>query len=155
MRFNRLIFIGTLILFVALFAAVTLGYLVSHLIRGFLPVNVLTFLITLFLLVSVALLIYGLFLFIRRQQSPPVPLNTPLEPIMRPLEAPFVPRRKRVSQGSQIPIASELQRRLINMLAGDRAAAGRLVGRIRENHPGMPENWYWQRAIEEVERDRI
>lgn len=155
MRPNRPILIGTLILFVAVFAAVTLGYLLSHLIRGFLPVDALTFLITLFLLVAIAMLIYGLFLLVRRQQSPPSPRNLPPEPIELPVEAPFIRRRRKLPQPSQSIADSELQSRLIGMLAGDRAAAERLVTRIKQNHPDMPENWYWQRAIKDVERDRL
>jgi hypothetical protein len=155
MRFNRLIFIATLILCIAIFAAVTLGYLLSHLIRGFLPVDILTFLIALFLLVAIVLLIYGLFLFNRRQQSPPPPLIVPPEPIELPVEAPFIRRRKIPGQSSQNSDESELQSQLISMLAGDRAAAERLVNRIKQNHPGRAENWYWQRAIEQVKRDRL
>ena len=154
MRFNRLLFSGTLILFIAIFAAVTLGYLLSHFMRGFLPVDGFTFLITLFLLVAIALLIYGLYLLIRKQQSPPPPRRTSAEPNMLPLEAPFI-RRRRVSQPLAKPTDSELQQRLISMLAGDRAAAERLVDRIRQNHPGMLENWYWHRAINDVQRDRL
>src|ERR687885_1636418 len=153
MKFNRRILIATLILCIAIFAAVTLGYLLSHLIRGFLPVDPLTFLITLFLLVGIVLLIYGLVLLNRRQQSPLAPRNLPPEPIELPVEAPFIRRRRTQSQLSQSPADSELQRRLISRLAGDRETAERLVNRIRQNHPGMTENWYWQRAIEAVERD--
>ncbi|HEY9608331.1 hypothetical protein [Allocoleopsis sp.] len=156
MRFNRLIFIGTLILFIALLAAGLLGYLVPQFIRGLLPVNVFTFLITLFLIVAIALLIYGLFLLVRKQQSPPRPRDTDSdEPLELPVEAPFIRRRRVQRQPIQNSDDRELQYRLINMLAGDAAAAERLVAKIRQNHPGMPEDWYWQRAIKDVERDRL
>lgn len=156
MRFNRLILIGTLILFVALLAAGLLGYLVPQFIRGLLPVNVFTFLITLFLLVAIALLIYGLFLLIRKQQSPSRPRSTDSdEPFELPVEAPFIRRRRIPRQPIQHSEDNELQYRLISMLAGDAAAAERLVAKIRQNHPGMPEDWYWQRAIKDVERDRL
>ncbi|HEY9830540.1 MAG TPA: hypothetical protein V6D26_08175, partial [Stenomitos sp.] len=81
--------------------------------------------------------------------------NVPPEPLELPLEAPFIRRRKTKSPFSHSSVERELQRRLIHRLAGDEAAAERLVNRIRLNHPGMPENWYWQRAIEDVERDRL
>ena len=157
MKFNRLILLGTLILFVALFAAGLLGYLLSQFIQGFLPVDVFTFLITLFLLVAIALLIYGLFLFIKRQRRQPSSSsrNVPPEPLELPVEAPFIRRRKTKSPLSQSSVDRELQRRLIHRLAGDEAAAERLVNRLRQNHPGMSENWYWQRALEDVERDRL
>lgn len=157
MNFNRLILLGTLILFVALCAAGFLGYLLSQFIRGFLPVDAFTFLITLFLVVAIAMLIYGLFLLIKGQQRQPSSSsrNVPPEPLELPVEAPFIRRRRTKSSLSQSSVDRELQHRLINLLAGDDAAAKRLVNRIRQNHPGMPENWYWQRALEDVERDRL
>ncbi|PHM11647.1 hypothetical protein [Nostoc sp. 'Peltigera malacea cyanobiont' DB3992] len=47
-----------------------------------------------------------------------------------------------------------LQLRLFNMLAGDQAACYRLVGSAKAKFPGMPEQWYWERAIEDLIRDR-
>lgn len=157
MSFNRLILIGTLILFVAIVAAGLLGYLLPQFIRGFLPVDAFTALITLFLLVAIGLLIYGLFLLIKKQRRQPSSSsqNLPSEPLELPVEAPFIRRRRTKSPLNQSTVDSALQRRLINLLAGDEAAAERLVNRIRQNHPGMPENWYWQRAIEDTKRDRL
>lgn len=184
MRFNLPIAIGTLILFVAIVAAALLGYLLSQLIRGFLPVDALTFSLTLFLLVMVVGLIYVLLELVRRQQLPPAPqvakfepiersleepivrhrevisqppdseFGTALDPIERSLEEPMVRQREVPFQPSQNLSNSELQSRLINMLGGDRAAAERLVSDAKQSHPGMPENWYWERAIEDLERDR-
>jgi hypothetical protein len=37
------------------------------------------------------------------------------------------------------------------MLAGDRAAAERLVDRAKLNYPGRSEDWYWQRVIDDLE----
>lgn len=157
MSFNRLILIGTLILFVAIVAAGLLGYLLPQFLRGFLPVDAFTFLITLFLVVAIGLLIYGLFLLIKKQRRQPSSSsqNLPSEPLELPVEAPFIRRRRAKSPLNQNTVDSALQRRLINLLAGDEAAAERLVNRIRQNHPGMPENWYWQRAIEDTKRDRL
>lgn len=157
MSFNRLILIGTLILFVAIVAAGLLGYLLPQFLRGFLPVDAFTFLITLFLVVAIGLLIYGLFLLIKKQRRQPSSSsqNLPSEPLELPVEAPFIRRRRTKSPLNQSTVDSALQRRLINLLADDEAAAERLVNRIRQNHPGMPENWYWQRAIEDTKRDRL
>jgi predicted membrane protein len=157
MSFNRLILIATLILFVAIVAAGLLGYLLPQFLRGFLPVDAFTFLITLFLVVAIGLLIYGLFLLIKKQRKQPSSSsqNLPPEPLELPVEAPFIRRRRTKSPLNQSTVDSALQRRLINLLAGDEAAAERLVNRIRQNHPGMPENWYWQRAIEDTKRDRL
>jgi hypothetical protein len=149
--------IGTLILFVAIVAAGLLGYLLPQFLRGFLPVDAFTFLITLFLVVAIGLLIYGLFLLIKKQRRQPSSSsqNLPSEPLELPVEAPFIRRRRTKSPLNQSTVDSALQRRLINLLADDEAAAERLVNRIRQNHPGMPENWYWQRAIEDTKRDRL
>jgi hypothetical protein len=150
MRFNLAIFLGTLILFVAIVAAGILGYLVSQLIRGFLTFDVLTFSVTLFLLVTIVILIYVLFLLIRRQQSPSLPRSTSPQPYELPLESPFV--RRRISpQLSKRSADSQLQSRLISMLAGDRAAAEHLVDRAKLNYPGRSEDWYWQRVIDDLE----
>lgn len=154
MRFNPPLFIGTIALFFAIVAAVLFGYLLSQFIQGLLPVDVLTFLITLFLLVSIVLLIYGLFLLVKKQQSPPSPRSiADDDPFELPLEAPFV-RRRRLAKPLQTLAAGELQSRLIGMLAGDRAAAERLVDEVKRNFPSMPENWYWEKAIQDLERDR-
>jgi len=150
MRFNLPIFLGTLILFVAIVAAGILGYLVSQLIRGFLTFDVLTFSVTLFLLVTIVILIYVLFLLIRRQQSPSLPRSTAPQPYELPLESPFV-RRRIPPQLSKSPADSQLQSRLISMLAGDRVAAERLVDRAKLNYPGRSEDWYWQRVIDDLE----
>jgi len=153
MKFNLPIFIGTLILFGAIIAAYLLGYMLSQLIRGFLPVDVLTFSITLFLFVAIAILIYVLLELVKKQQSPPLPRETSPQPIEKSLEEPFV-RRRRVIPPNRCLADSELQNKLIQMLSGDRAAAERLVDRVRTNHPSRTENWYWQRAIDDLERDR-
>ena len=47
-----------------------------------------------------------------------------------------------------------LQKELISRLQGDRDAANRLVNNLKIKNPGKPEDWYWQRAIEQLERDR-
>jgi predicted PurR-regulated permease PerM len=153
MSFNLPIFLGTLILFGALFAAYLLGYMVSQLIRGFLPVDVLTFSVTLFFLVAIAILIYLLLDLIKRQQSPSSPRETLPQPIEKFLEEPFVRRRRLVQLNESSPDIDP-QSRLISMLSGDRAAAARLVDRAKLNYPGMPEDWYWHRVIDDLKRER-
>ncbi|MBD1890025.1 hypothetical protein [Coleofasciculus sp. FACHB-SPT9] len=46
------------------------------------------------------------------------------------------------------------QNKLLRLLSGDRAAAMRLVERLKQRHPGKSEEWYWEKAIEDLERDR-
>jgi branched-subunit amino acid permease len=152
MRFNLTIFLGTLILFAAIIAAGVLGYFLSQFIQGLLPVDSFTVLVTLFLLFTIVVAIYGLFL-LSRQQSPSASVSSPPEPIELPVEIPFV-RRKIRRQPRHYHFDSELESRLIRMLDGDRAAAERLVNEVKQNFPWMPENWYWEKAIEDLERDR-
>ncbi len=153
MRLNPPIFFGTLILFAALVAAGIFGYLLSQLIRGFLSLDGFTVLVTLFLLAAIVLLIYALVWLVKRQQSPPVPRSTESEPIELPVEAPFVRRRRKPRHPSQSLPDSELQDRLIRMLGGDRITAEGLVYQVKQNHPGRPEDWYWHKAIEDLERN--
>ncbi len=46
------------------------------------------------------------------------------------------------------------QNKLLRLLSGDRAAAMRLGERVKHRHPGKSEEWYWEKAIEDLERDR-
>ncbi|MBD1882189.1 hypothetical protein [Coleofasciculus sp. FACHB-T130] len=46
------------------------------------------------------------------------------------------------------------QNKLLRLLSGDRAAAMRLVERLKQRHPAKSEEWYWEKAIEDLERDR-
>ncbi|MEW6499433.1 MAG: ABC transporter permease [Cyanobacteriota bacterium] len=153
MRFNLTIVLGLLLLLAAIIAAGVFGYFLSQFIQGFLPVDQFTVLVTLFLLFTIVVTIYGLFLLFWRQQSPSASPSSPPEPIELPVEAPFV-RRKILRHPRHHYADSELESRLIRMLDGDHAAAERLVNEVRQNFPWMPENWYWEKAIEDLERDR-
>lgn len=89
-NFNPPIFVGTIVLFVAIFTAALFGYLLSQLIRGFLPVDALNFLIALFLLAATAFLTFILLRFIRKQRSPSAARRVVLtEPPEKSLEEPF------------------------------------------------------------------
>jgi hypothetical protein len=48
----------------------------------------------------------------------------------------------------------DLQKKLYERLQGDRAAALRLISNLKAKNPGKSEERYWQRAIEQLERDR-
>ncbi len=47
-----------------------------------------------------------------------------------------------------------LERELVTMLNGNRKEAERLVSYIKRTHPGQPEDWYWDKAIYDLMRDR-
>ena len=47
-----------------------------------------------------------------------------------------------------------LQQRLYSLLGNWNIAQG-LVERLKISNPGMPETWYWEKAIYDIERDRL
>ncbi len=52
------------------------------------------------------------------------------------------------------PRNRELQHQLIGMLRGDIATAKRLLKQQRQQHPGRSDNWYLEKVIHDLERDR-
>ena len=44
---------------------------------------------------------------------------------------------------------------LIRMLNGDRKTAYRLAASTQTKFPGRTEQWYWEKAIADLERDRF
>ncbi|HEY9650819.1 MAG TPA: hypothetical protein V6C95_09155, partial [Coleofasciculaceae cyanobacterium] len=48
----------------------------------------------------------------------------------------------------------ELRARLLRMVGGYWEVAERLLELARQKNPGMPESWYLEKVIEELERDR-
>jgi hypothetical protein len=57
--------------------------------------------------------------------------------------------------GSQFHSASpRLQQRLVRLLHDDRAAASRLVAQAQIRYPGQSPNWYVEKVIYDLERDR-
>jgi hypothetical protein len=109
MKFNPPIFVASIVFFVALIAAALFGYLLSQFIRGFLPLDVLTFLVTLFLLAVTVLLIYILLRFIRKQRAPSLSRTVDLtEPMERSLEEPFFRQPRVLFEPTKSP--EELER---------------------------------------------
>jgi len=121
---------------ILLITGVLLGYVLSQLVLGVLALNLLTFLGTFSLIVIFGTLYYVLFWEFRRQQSPSLSRGT-----------------TSLQANERLP-DDRLRSRLIAILGGDNAAAELLVEQARQDYPGMPENWYWERAIAELERDR-
>ena len=127
-----IVVVATVIL---LITGILLGYVLSQLVLGFLTLNLLTFLGTFSLIVIFGTLYYVLFWEFRRQQSP------------------SLSARIRTQTQEREP-DTHLQSKLIAMLAGDTPAAERLIDQAKQDYPGMPENWYWERTIADLERDR-
>jgi uncharacterized membrane protein required for colicin V production len=128
------VFVGTFILFVT---GLLLGYVLSQLVLGFLPFNFLTFLGTLSLILIFGTLYYVLFWQFRRQDSES-----------------FVQEIPNWVEDSTGDSQNRMKSRLVSLLSGDTAAADRLIEQAKLNYPGMPEDWYWERTIADLERDR-
>ena len=67
-------------------------------------------------------------------------------------QSPQSPQKPSVAQSTQN--IKQLEQRLITMLQGNRETALRLVQSVRKQHPNKPAVWCWEKAIEELERDR-
>lgn len=55
------------------------------------------------------------------------------------------------------PLASvqgQTRRQLLRLVGGNRATAERLVFQARQRYPGESEQWYWEKAIYDIQRDR-
>ncbi|AFY34909.1 hypothetical protein [Calothrix sp. PCC 7507] len=126
------LFVGTFILLVT---GLLLGYVLSQLVLGFLPFNLLTFFGTLSLILIFGTLYYVLFWQLRKEQSQSFETRIPTQ-----VEE-FIPD-------------SHLKNTLIARLDGDIATAERLIDQAKLNYPGMPENWYCERVLDDLERDR-
>ncbi len=48
----------------------------------------------------------------------------------------------------------ELQQKLLSLVYGDLSLAQRLLDSAKKNHPGHSEDWYWEKVIYDLERDR-
>ncbi|MFN6472070.1 MAG: ABC transporter permease [Nostoc sp. SerVER01] len=125
--------------FILLLTGLLLGYVLSQLVLGFLPFNLLTFFGTLSLILIFGTLYYVLFWQLRREQarSSPSSLNRPIP-----------------SQVEEDVSDSYLKNRLIARLSGDTAAAEKLIEQAKETYPGMPENWYCERVLDDLDGDR-
>ncbi|MBD2613773.1 hypothetical protein VF14_12130 [Nostoc linckia z18] len=123
--------------FILLLTGLLLGYVLSQLVLGFLAFNLLTFFGTLSLILIFGTLYYVLFWQLRREQSQPSSLERPIS-----------------NQTAEDVSDSYLKNRLIARLSGDTAAAERLIEQARETYPGMPENWYCERVLDDLEGDR-
>jgi hypothetical protein len=124
---------------ILLITGVLLGYVLSQLVLGYLALNLLTFLGTFSLIAIFGTLYYVLFWEFRRQPSPS--------------PQPSPPEETRPQTELRTPDAN-LKNKLVSMLSGDTTTAERLIEQAKQDYPGMPENWYWEKAIADLERDR-
>ena len=45
----------------------------------------------------------------------------------------------------------ELQQKLLSLVGGNMAIAQRLIDIGKQDHPNMPEVWYWQKVVFDIE----
>ncbi|MFK0733216.1 MAG: ABC transporter permease [Gloeotrichia echinulata GP01] len=135
------IFVGT---FILVLTGLLLGYVLSQLVLGSLGFNVLTFFGTLSLILIFGTLYYVLFWQLRREQSQSFNSRRFSQPETQLEE--YIPE-ERISD-------SDIKQRLIVRLDGDTATAERLIDQAKQNYPGMTENWYFERVLDDLERDR-
>ena len=126
------IIVGTFVLIVT---GLLLGYVLSQLVLQNLAFNFLTLLGTISLILIFGTLYYVLFWQLRRE----------------PLQAlnPSIP-----NQPDEEVTGNYLKNRLIARLSGDVAAAERLIEQAKQNVPGMPENWYCEKVLNELDQDQ-
>jgi len=127
------IVVGT---FILLLTGLLLGYVLSQLVLGFLIFNLFTFFGTLSLILIFATLYYVLFWQLRREQSQVMPSGMSTTEIS-----------DRITD-------NQLKNKLIARLDGDINAAERLIEQAKQNYPDMPESWYCERVIDDLERDQ-
>jgi hypothetical protein len=126
------ILVGTFVLIVT---GLLLGYVLSQLVLQNLAFNFLTLLGTISLILIFGTLYYVLFWQLRRE-----PLQA-LKPSI-------------TNQVDEEVTGNYLKNRLIARLSGDVAAAERLIDQAKQNVPGMPENWYCEKVLNELDQDQ-
>jgi len=126
------VFVGT---FVLSLTGILLGYVLSQIVLGFLGINLLTTLGTISLVLIFGTLYYVLFWQLRRN---------PLQPVHQVI--PSTPHDEQITQ-------DYVKNRLIAKLSGDVSAAERLIQLAKQNYPGMPEDWYCERVLDELNRE--
>ena len=134
------IFVGT---FILLLTGLLLGYVLSQLVLGFLGFNLLTFLGTLSLILIFGTLYYVLFWQLQREQSQS--FNTGISSQSEEYIS---------SQPEEYISDNNIKQQLITRLDGDTATAERLIDQAKENYPGMADDWYVERVLDDLERDR-
>ncbi len=58
------------------------------------------------------------------------------------------------SSGHGGGVSRGTRQRLMRLVNGNQQVATRLVSRVRSQHPDRSEQWCWEKAIYDIERDR-
>ncbi|PLZ95293.1 hypothetical protein CEN50_22820 [Fischerella thermalis CCMEE 5268] len=54
----------------------------------------------------------------------------------------------------QTNVDTGIQKKLINLLNGDKDICKRLIDAAKRKYPGQSEHWYWEKVTEDLLRDR-
>ena len=71
-----------------------------------------------------------------------------------------LPIQRRSARGhhSSLPrgrgVARSTRKQLLRLVGGNASVAQRLVRDVSDHNPGRPEQWCWEKAIYDIERDR-
>ena len=65
-------------------------------------------------------------------------------------------KRQQVNSAATVDLMQmptlELQQKLLSLVGGNMAIAQRLINIAKQDHPNMPEVWYWQKVVFDIER---
>jgi hypothetical protein len=51
-------------------------------------------------------------------------------------------------------VTSQVRQKLLKLLGNNQATADRLIRQAKLRNPGEPEQWYWEKVLYDLERDR-
>ncbi len=88
------------------------------------------------LLFAIALIV-GIFFLLRRYQGPKRSRSRSLS-----------------TSGASQSVRSQTQRQLLRLVGGNRAVAERLVEQVQLRNPNHSQQWCWEKAIYDIQRDR-
>ncbi|PZO52929.1 MAG: hypothetical protein DCF15_13110 [Phormidesmis priestleyi] len=75
-------------------------------------------------------------------------------PINRSASARAISHRGHGSIQRDRGVARGTRKQLLSLVGGNKAVAQRLVSDVSARNPGRPEQWCWEKAIYDIERDR-
>jgi hypothetical protein len=58
------------------------------------------------------------------------------------------------AMSSKGKVAPHLRQKLVKSLGNNQATVDRLINNAKLRNPGEPEQWYWEKVLYELERDR-
>ena len=67
-------------------------------------------------------------------------------------------KRQQVNSAATVDLMQmptlELQQKLLSLVGGNMAIAQRLINIAKQDHPNMPEVWYWQKVVFDIQSNK-